>query len=152
MSAIIPYRYNGKRVSVLIGGVPATDFGENDIVEIIPEADISELSTTADGNVIITDTNNKVQMATVTLSAGSPSIPIFESYINLYESSVLAPNLATVDRPGTFNFSVIDNNTGSIYSSNSCNVFRSPDTTLGLKPGEKQYKVVMPLPSNLIVG
>lgn len=119
--------YNAKDSSAIADGVYLTGFGE-DKLEFEPNEDAFEHEVGADGDVIISESNDKTATITVTLQATSPSN---RHLMNLLNSRKVFPFFVISKRAG-----LTEKAGGS-----RCRVLKAPTGTLGKTAEDREYEI-----------
>jgi hypothetical protein len=106
--------YNAKEVAVIVGGFILSGFADGQFVNIVPNADLYELTVGTDGEGTRSAQNNKSAQITIDLLQSSESNAILESFASSGE---------------TFPFLLKDNSGSTLYSAVTAWIRRRPDAT-----------------------
>jgi hypothetical protein len=106
--------YNAKEVAVIVGGFILSGFADGQFVNIVPNADLYELTVGTDGEGTRSAQNNKSAQIIIDLLQSSESNAILESFASSGE---------------TFPFLLKDNSGSTLYSAVTAWIRRRPDAT-----------------------
>lgn len=121
--------YNAKDTTVIADGVFATGFAE-DKIEFEPNEDGFEYEFGADGDVIVSESNDTSATVTITLQATSPSN---KHFMNLLRQKRFFP-LWAVSKRGELTEKA---------GGNKCRILKAPTGTLGTTAEPREYKIVV---------
>ncbi len=129
--------YNLKNVSVQIGGVALSGFGENDAVSIDAAEEIWTTSVGADGEVVRSKNNNATGTITITCMQTSGVNEICENIRLLDEAA---------DQTGLFLLPIIifDEHRNETISSEQCWLMSHPTRSFGKRVAEREFVFAAP--------
>ncbi|MCY1690738.1 DUF3277 domain-containing protein [Exiguobacterium sp. SL14] len=121
--------YNAKNSSVIADGVYLTGFGE-DMIEFEPNEDDFEYTSGAQGDVIISETNDETATATLTLQATSPSLKHMMKLANSKKE---------------FPFWVISKRNGMTEKAGGtkARILKKPTGTLGKEAEDREFEIIV---------
>ncbi|MGN8233235.1 phage structural protein [Priestia flexa] len=74
--------YDADRASAIVNGVYITGFAEGSMMKAEPDEDYFSTKVSAKGEVIISESHNKLGTVTITVSQTSPSLPMLMRLAN----------------------------------------------------------------------
>lgn len=138
--------YDLALVVCTIGGVAISGYGESDAVAFEWDADLVEVTKTADGRPLYSRNNDRGCVCTITLSQTSRAYALLSGLLEAQhgDNSGLAPNVI-VPLP----FFLLDPVTGDNVTSETAVFLNRPAPSKGKTVGEVQFRVHLPSPKTV---
>lgn len=133
--------YNLAAVSVILGSVPVTEWGESDAISIVPESDRTSAKVSADGSVTMSVLNDNRHTATITVMETSYAYTLLSQ---LAEAQAAAQAIGQL---GAFAFLLIDPATGDKVAEPRAVFRRLPDMTKAKEAGQRVFQLHLPSPT-----
>lgn len=134
--------YDLKVCLLTVGGVAVNGYGEDDAISFEWARDIVETFDTIDGGLVYVRTHKTDVVATITLMATSPALPLLRAQIDLQHGPLKGP-APPVIVPAPFFFS--DPALGDFVTGQAVFMNR-PGTRKGREVGELQFRLSLPAP------
>lgn len=125
--------YNSKQVSISLGGVALTGFGDDSMVSIEWDTDITTDAVGVDGFVTASKTNDNRATATVMLKESSPSNAVLATF--------LATRLEGDDAIGVVPFAMEDTISGELVVAAEAWVLKPPNTEKGREASDREWTI-----------
>ena len=125
--------FNSNQVSLSLGGVPLSGFGEDTTVSIEWDSDITTDKISVDGVVTASKTNDLRATATITLMESSPSNAVLTGFY--------AARQAGGDAIGVVPFMLEDSISGERVNAAEAWVLKAPTVEKGKEAGEREWAV-----------
>ena len=123
--------YNSSQVSISVGGIPITGFGEDTMISIEWDNDTTSDKVGVDGEVSASKNNDLRATVTITLMETSPSNAILTGF---YQARQLGTNAN-----GVIPFNMEDNISGERVTAAEAWVLRPPVTEKGKEVSEREW-------------
>ena len=125
--------YNTGQVSLSLGGVPLSGFGEDAMVSIEWDSDITTDKVGVDGEVTASKTNDRRATATITLMESSPSNAVLTGFF--------LARKAGGDAIGVVPFFMEDGISGETVIGPEAWVLKAPSVEKGKEAGEREWSI-----------
>lgn len=125
--------YNSKQVSISLGGIPLAGFGDDSMVSIEWDTEITTDAIGVDGEVTASKTNDYRATATIMLKESSTSNAILAGYLQARQRGDNAV--------GVVPFNVEDGISGERVLAPEAWVLKAPTVEKGREAGDREWQI-----------